>query len=382
MRKSRIRDVRPVTVSVSAKTEWVFVEIESDEGLTGVGEATVNGAVAETVARIDDIAKDLIGKPSAAIHAAQAIASARAANLSGFAVASAVEAALWDIAAQRFDVPLYQLLGGAVRDRVPVYANINRGASPRTPAGFAEAAKVAVDAGYRLIKMAPFDEIDVRRAPAATPKDMAPGLERLRAVRDVIGPDVELMVDVHWRLDEALSMYLMGEAEALGLYWVECPIPETPETIPMLTKLRHEANRRGIKLAGGERETSLSALRKYMEAGCYDVLMPDVKYIGGITPLSAAMHMAAAFGATIAPHNPTGPVCHMASVHVSAAAPADGFLMLEHQFNESPRFFDCVDGQIPALTGLIDGACELPTAAGLGIRLSPQPAAELAVSNA
>lgn len=382
MREPRIRTVRPVTVDVSAKTVWVFVEIETDDGLIGVGEATVNGAVPATVERIRQFAADITGHSASGINAAAAVAAERAVDLPGFAAASAIEIALWDIGAQRLGAPLHQLLGGAVRDRVPIYANINRGASPRTPEGFVNAARIAVDAGYRFIKMAPFDEIDVHRNPAATAADMEPGLARLRAVADAVRGGAELMADVHWRLDEPLSLRLIEEAETLGLYWVECPMPETPDTIRALTRLRREANRRGVRLAGGERETSLAALRLYMEAGCYDVLMPDVKYIGGIAPLNASMHMAAAFGATIAPHNPTGPVCHMASMHVSAAAPSAGFLMLEHQFNESPRFFDCVDGEIPALTGLRDSACDLPFSAGLGVRLNAVPAAGLAVSNA
>src|SRR5690606_34940440 len=96
------------------------------------------------------------------------------------------------------------------------------------------------------------------------------------------------------------------------------------------------------------------------------------KYVGGVADLLASVRLAAAFGARVAPHNPTGPVCHMASLHVSAAAPADGFFMLEHQLGESPVFFDAVAGAIPAMTGLTKGACALPGGPGLGISLKDE----------
>ncbi|TFL16358.1 mandelate racemase/muconate lactonizing enzyme family protein [Jannaschia formosa] len=364
-----IRSIRPRLVDVSNKTTWTFVEVETEDGLIGTGEATVNGhadALASLALRADKL---LAGVPATRISGAVATVSMALDSFTGRAVSCAVEQALWDIAAQRAEQPLHTLLGGAMRETVPIYANINRAPAERSGKSFAQAARNAVEAGYRYIKMAPFDEVDYREYPLSGPAAMQPGLDRLAAAREELGSDAALMVDAHWRFDEASAMRLIAAAAELELIWVECPVPETPDAIKSIRRLRAEANRRGMWLAGCERETSLERLLPYLQGGCYDVIMPDVKYVGGLTDLLTASRMAAAFSTRVAPHNPTGPVCHMASLHASAAAPADGFLMLEHQLGESPLFFDAVDGIIPAVTGLADGACTLPEAPGLGIAI-------------
>lgn len=364
-----ILSVRPRTVDVSQKTSWSFVEITTDDGLIGTGEATVNGSsddLEKAAWRMQEILK---GRVASQITAAAAAAARSLDGFTGQAMSCAAEQALWDIAGQRASRPLYDLLGGAVRRQVPIYANINRAPLERTPQEFAQAARQAVDAGYRYIKMAPFDEVDFQRDPTGDVALMKPGLDRLAAVQQVLGGEAQLMVDAHWRFDAASAMRLIAAAADLGLVWVECPIPETAAAINTIRLLRAEANRRGMWLAGCERETSLAQLLPYLQGGCYDVVMPDVKYVGGVAALLASVRLAAAFGARVAPHNPTGPVCHMASLHVSAAAPHDGFLMLEHQFGESPLFFDSVKGDVPATTGLTEGACDLPTGPGLGIAL-------------
>ncbi|MEP3438796.1 MAG: mandelate racemase/muconate lactonizing enzyme family protein [Hoeflea sp.] len=364
-----ILSVHPRTVDVSPKTSWSFVEIATDDGLVGTGEATVNGS-ADDLKKAAWAMQDILkGRPASQITVAAATAAGSLDGFTGRAMSCASEQALWDIAAQRAGRPLYDLLGGAVRQRIPMYANINRAPRERTPQAFAQAARKAVDAGYRYIKMAPFDEVDVRQDPAGCVTSMQPGLDRLAAVQQIIGGEAQLMVDAHWRFDAASAMRLIAAAAELGLVWVECPIPETAAAIETIRRLRAEANRRGMWLAGCERETSLANLLPYLQGGCYDVVMPDVKYVGGVTALLASVRLAAAFGARVAPHNPTGPVCHMASLHVSAAAPQDGFLMLEHQLGESPLFFDAVTGSVPAATGLSQGTCDLPSGPGLGVAL-------------
>lgn len=369
MREAAIRSVRPRLVDVSNKTTWTFLEIETEDGLVGTGEATVNGhadALASLARRAEEL---LTGAPATRISGAAATAAKALDGFNGRAVSCAVEQALWDIAGQRAEQPLHTLLGGALRETVPIYANINRAPVGRSGEAFAQAARNAVKAGYRYIKMAPFDEVDYRKDPLSGPAAMQPGLDRLAAASAELGSGAALMVDAHWRFDEASAMRLIAAVAELGLIWVECPVPETPGAVETIRRLRAEANRRGMWLAGCERETSLERLLPYLQGGCYDVVMPDVKYVGGLTDLLSASRMAAAFGTRVAPHNPTGPVCHMASLHVSAAAPADGFLMLEHQLGESPLFFDTVDGTIPAVTGLTDGACAVPEAPGLGIAI-------------
>ncbi len=336
---------------------------------SALAEATINGFAKSLEAAAWQMQETLKGRAASEITAAAAVVLD---GFTGRAMSCAVEQALWDIAAQRADRPLFNLLGGAVRKTVPIYANINRAPVERTPEAFARAAREAVAAGYDHIKMAPFDEVNVAVDPTGAIAAMQLGLDRLAAVKEAIEGQAELMVDAHWRFDIPSAMRLIAAAAELGLVWVECPIPENVASIEAIRKLRAEANRRGMWLAGCERETSLAHLMPYIQAGCYDCVMPDVKYVGGIAALMASFRVAAAFGVRVAPHNPTGPVCHMASLHVSAAAPQDGFLMLEHQFGESTLFQDAVDGVMPALTGLTRGACDLPTEPGLGISLKEE----------
>lgn len=366
MHESVIVSVRPRTIEVSRKTSWSFIEITTDDGFIGTGEATINGSIASLEAAAWRMQEILIGRASSGITFSAAAAMAGLEGFTGRAMSCAAEQALWDIAAQRVGQPLYVLLGGAVRKKIPIYANINRSPLERTPGAFASAAREAVAAGYDHIKMAPFDEVNVASDPTGAIAAMKHGLERLAAVRQAIEGKAELMVDAHWRFDTPSAMRMIAAVADLGVVWVECPIPETACSIEAISRLRAEANRCGMWLAGCERETSLAQLMPYLQAGCYDFVMPDVKYVGGITALMTSMRVAAAYGVRVAPHNPTGPVCHMASLHVSAAAPQDGFLMLEHQFSESPLFFEIVKGAMPALTG---GACGLPTMPGLGISL-------------
>src|SRR5690606_26036207 len=149
----------------------------------------------------------------------------------------------------------------------------------------------------------------------------------------------------------------------LDLYWIECPIDEGLEHLSALRALRERANRRGIRLAGGEKMIRKAAFESYAAARVYDVMMPDVKYAGGIEEMLAISTLLAEHGIAFSPHNPTGPVCHVASVQVCAAASVID--ALEVQFDETPLFNEIlVQGQ-PLL---VNGKAQLdPDAPGLGI---------------
>jgi galactonate dehydratase len=194
---------------------------------------------------------------------------------------------------------------------------------------------------------------------------MQAGLARIAAVRSQIGADRRLMVDCHWRFDAATASRLITAAAEFGLYWIECPILEIDANIPALVRLRNSANDRGIRLAGLELGIGYEAFRPYCEAGAYDVMMPDVKYMGGLREMLRAAEAFARFGVAMSPHNPTGPIAHAASLHVSAAMAA--FDMLELQYDESPLFDSLVGDDLPPR---IDGHSVLPSGPGLGVRLA------------
>jgi galactonate dehydratase len=278
------------------------------------------------------------------------------------AAKSAVELALTDLRAQHAALPVHAIIGGGSRKVIPAYANINRGISTRSPAGFAAAARAALAAGYRNIKIAPFDGVIAQDA-ASSPIDalIQAGLDRVYAVRDAIGRDRVLMVDCHWRFDEPRATALIRDIAGALPYWVECPISEHPSQFGAIARLRRHAHERGLKLAGGEMISGADQATAMCEAGLYDVLMPDVKYAGGYRGMLAIAQVCAAHDVLFSPHNPTGPIAHLASVHVCAAAPA--VLWLEHQWAETPLFDEFIGGNAAPL---VDGAFAAPRLSGLG----------------
>ena len=337
---------------VTPNTRWVFVEVTTAAGLVGVGEGSLNGREAEVLDAVRGLAAPLFDLPEAApaaFPASQGLAQA--------AAVSALDQALWDIRGRRAGTNVARALGGERRRAIPLYANINRRTRDRRPEGFVASARDALAAGYDAVKIAPFDEV----APGAARISgaLGPGLARIAATRDAIGPDRDLLVDCHWRLDEDEAEEVIRQGEAQRLYWVECPLPETDANLPALRRLRGLANARGIRLAGCELGIGQQGFAPFLQAGAYDAMMPDAKYVGGLAEMLRLADAFAAAGVAFSPHNPTGPICHAASLQVCAAAGMTD--RLEVQFDETPLFDQLVDGALPRPSG---GSSALP--AGLG----------------
>jgi galactonate dehydratase len=359
------------TARVSAKTDWTFLTVNCSDGITGCGEATLNGSGGALKSMAQALAIRLRGLPAQPNQVLNLQRALRA-GLVEAAVHSAVEQALWDAQGQRYGVPVHALLGGALRERVPLYANINRGIETRSADGFALAAQQAVARGFSFIKIAPFDGLD-RHQPLEVDRRFHEGLERIKAVCDATVGRAEVMVDCHWRLDEVLAARLLEHAARLSLLWVECPMPEEPEYLPMLRRIRAKANDCGVRLAGMEKGMNLSTFAQFIREGIYDVLMPDVKYSGGLLPTQQIAAQAREHGILIAPHNPTGPICHAASIQVSATIP--NLMFLEYQLDETPHFDALVEEPIMQS----DGMAAVPMEPGLGVQLSSDSLAKVEV---
>lgn len=350
-------------VNVTPKTNWSFLAVRTTDGLTGIGECTLADHEALLEAEARRIAAGLEGADALARNRIARLIPHAPGGLATHAVLSALEQALWDIAGQAAGRPIHALLGGALREAVPLYANINRGADPRTPEGFAAAARRAVEAGFRAVKLAPFEPMVWEdAADPAQRAAHAQGLARIAAVREAVGPGVDVMVDAHWRFSPGGAAALVRDVAAFGLFWLECPVSEANHAA--IRAIRSLANDRGMRLAGAETLAGLGAYRAIVEAGCYDVLMPDIKYAGGHEEIRRIAALAQTAGIEIAPHNPTGPVCHAHSVHLCATLP--NLLPLEVQFGETERFFAMAPGHDLRFA---QGMARLPTAPGLGIAL-------------
>ncbi len=342
---------------VAPKTRWIFVEIETKSGLTGVGEASLSGRERDVL--------QVAGRLAEPLFAGDAEPGALPAptDLPEAAAVSAIDQALWDIAGQRADRPVAELLGGLRRESVRLYANINRRTANRSPAGFAASARDAIAAGYSAIKIAPFDEVK----PGNPAQPIGPGLDRIAAAREAIGPERDLLVDCHWRLLESSAAAVIRAAAEQRVYWVECPLPERDENLDALRRLRGLANARGVRLAGCEQGIGEAGFAPFLRAGAYDAMMPDAKYVGGLAEMLRLAEVFAQAGVAFSPHNPTGPVCHAASLQICAAAAS--FDRLELQFDETPLFAALAGNALPEPSG---GASALPKRAGLGVKLAAE----------
>ncbi len=353
-------------VRVSPKTIWLFVQVTDAAEFVGVGEATLQREEAAVEAALAQLAPTLLGRAADPRALADIVLTGQSRALG--AAVSALDHALWDLAGQRAQQSVAQLLG-APATAVELYANVNRGLPTRDPAAFAHAVRVAVRAGFRAVKIAPFDEIDTfgrwGEATAPTSPRLEMGLARIAAARDAVGSGVDVMVDCHWRFDEEWAKTAIDACAPFDLHWVECPMPEDDANLPALKRLRAYARKRGMLLAGGEDGVGRAAFMSFLKGGAYDVLMPDIKYVGGFEEMRAVAALAVQHGVAIAPHNPTGPVAHLASVQVCAGLP--GFTRLELQFNESPLFDSLVTPMPPRP---VRGRVAVPQRPGLGVALA------------
>jgi galactonate dehydratase len=345
-------------VDVTPKTRWTFVEVVDSAGLTGVGEASLLGREAAVAASFEVLIPAFIGRRATS---ATTDAGPIPHDIAAAAIWSAVDQALWDLEAQRTGVSVADLLGRK-RDDVRVYANINRRTVDRTPGAFAASACLAHERGFTAVKLAPFDEV---RPEIATLVAAKPGLDRIAAVRAALPAACAVYVDCHWRFTRAVAREMVAALADVGAAWYECPIAETDDAGPALADLRAMAARRGMTLAGREEGVTRQPFALYAREGAYDVMMPDVKYIGGMREMLATATLLDRRGVRFSPHNHTGPVGHMASLAVAVAA--DGCELLEMQFDETPLFDQIIVGAMPQLRR---GRLAPHSSPGLGCRLN------------
>ncbi|WOB73153.1 mandelate racemase/muconate lactonizing enzyme family protein [Achromobacter xylosoxidans] len=360
---ARVADVSLHVAGVAPRSNWSFLKLVMDDGRHGWGELTLRaheGAMSAILTRLMPSIRNLtLDELATLCKAYPGMPAGRAGN----AVISALDQASLDLAGQYLDLPICDLWGRADRTPLRSYATVNRSVSERTPAGFAQACKAAVGAGFQGIKIMPFDAVTPRTASSAEGvAEAARAVQRILAVRDAIGPDLPLMVDCHWRLDGDAARRFIDDLSDARLHWLECPVPESPEWHDSIRALRKHANHAGMRLAGAENIIGVAGALPFVAQGLYDVIMPDIKYCGGYGEFARIAALAAGHDIAVSPHNPSGPVAHAHTVHVCAALGITE--AVEQQFAESPLFETGVRGNASVLR---DGHFRASAEPGLGI---------------
>jgi galactonate dehydratase len=293
------------------RTNWVFVRVDTDAGVHGVGEATLEYREKTVAEAIAELARSFVGKDPTRIqelwHTAYRDVYFRGGPVYQSAL-SAVEMALWDIKGKTLGVPVYELLGGKVRDAVKCYAN-GWFAPAQEPAEFAAKAKQAVATGFRGLKWDPFGAayLSIERA------DLRKALECVEAVRAAVGPDIELMIEGHGRFDIPTAVRIGQELRRFDILWFEEPVP--PDNLDALAEVKRRA---GVPIAAGERLYSRWEYQQFFQKMPADFAQPDVSHVGGIFELRCIAAQAEALHLAICPHNPSGPVAMAATLQLAA----------------------------------------------------------------
>ena len=361
----KIERVETIVLDVTIKGDWLLVLLHTDEGLVGVGEASQSFDDDLLMTWVEGRARSLVGRDPFRINAIWRELNHPQQGRVERTASSAIEQALWDLVGQALGVPVHTLLGGAVRDRLFLYANINRHVVDRSPKGFARAAEAAAKQGFKAIKIAPFDELD--QWDRVKTGGMAPwrqGVERLRAVRDAVGPDIELAADCHNRLESGEALLVADALAQLDLFWFEEPVAD--QFHQQLTRV---AARTPMPTASGENLFGVEGFRNLILDRAVDVIMPDVKHVGGIGELCHVAEAARLNQIMVSPHNPSGPVSLAATAQ--AAATFSNFYRLEYAWGEVDWRADLLDPP----EQIKDGFLILSGEPGLGHRLNPDVAA-------
>src|SRR5689334_12961382 len=301
-------------VANASRTNFVFVKLYTDAGIDGVGEATLEWRTKTVTAAVEELERFLVGQDPFAVDYLVERMHRDSYWRTGAVFRSAlgaVEAALLDIKGKALGVPVFELIGGRQRDRVKCYAN-HWFFGAETPAQYADAARRAVGLGFRALKWDPFGTVWLEMDRG----ERRQTIEIVEAVRGAVGPDVDLMLDVHGRLNVPTAIAMTRELARFDLAWIEEPTP--PESIDALADVRAKSP---VPIAAGERWFEPDRFLEAIEKRAGDILQPDVCHLGGMFETKKVAGLAHTRYLPVAPHNPTGPVMNAMTLHLAAAIP-------------------------------------------------------------
>jgi galactonate dehydratase len=355
---------------------WIFTELCTDEGLIGVSEVGMNQE-ATVVKTIESLGEYLLGKDPTRIedHFEKLYRTGYWVGTIRCTAISAVEMAMWDILGKSLGVPVYRLLGGPTRDAIPVYAHVVPEGEGSRSERLAQGARLMIEQGYRAVKMDPFGR-DYRRGvsdpnfpPYTKETEHLPNrvidlaCQDVCAVRDSVGPDVDIMVDFHGKLSPANAIRLGKALTEFRLLFIEDPIP--PENVDGLTLVSRALS---TPVCAGERLVTIYGFRELLKQQAVAVINPDITNAGGLAETKKVAAMAQASYITVAPHNPNGPLATAASAHLAACIP--NFLILERR-GQAEDVGRAEEVSFPPLA-MRDGKLLLPEGPGWGVELNQE----------
>lgn len=363
----KITAVKGFPIFVGQRNQFV-IKIETDEGIYGIGEGGISGRELAMQGMLDHFADILIGMdPRRIEHIWQLLyrgAYFEGGKIGG-AVISAVDIALWDILGKSLNVPIWQLLGGAVRDRVPCFA---------TPGGLSSLDVVAravqaVENGWKVLRFTPGMPADGWTGADGSEYEPLESINNavagLRTLREELGPDIALAIDFHHRLSAAESAVFCRRVEDLHLYFVEEPMRcEDPNAYAQLRTMT------GVPFALGEEFSSKWAFAPYIERGILNFARIDVCNVGGLSESRKVANWCETHYIDVMPHNPLGPISTAACVHLASAI--TNFAYLEYipsHYTDAPRDL------FPQMIDMEGTTFPLPTAPGLGVDFDEDAAA-------
>lgn len=365
-----IRAVQSVVVGANMRN-WIFVKVLTDEPeLYGWGEATLEWKTRSVLGAVEDVSRFLIGEdPSRIEHLWQMMVRQYfwRPGIEGMSAISGIEQALWDIKGKSLGVPVYELLGGRVRDRVRLYNHIGGGLmtsmydDSAAPERFAERALALKEAGYTALKLMPVP----RTEPVEGLQSVRYAERVVRAVREAVGDDFDLMVDVHGRTWPAMALRYCEALAPYGLLFFEEPCD--PEDILGVAEV---TRRSPIPIATGERLIGRKGFRDLIERRGCNVVQPDLSHCGGLWEARKIAAHAETHSIAVAPHNPNGPIASAAAVQFAFATP--NWLIQEAITSDVPWRNEVVDEAVR----VVDGHAHPPERPGLGIDVDERSAAQ------
>lgn len=340
---------------------WLFLKISTDQGISGWGEPVVEGKADTVKAAVKEMEDYLIGRNPLEIEDIWQTLYRGSFYRGGPILMSAiagVDQALWDIKGKYCEQPVYELLGGKVRDKVRVYSWIGGD----RPDNVAQAAQDKKDAGFTAVKMNGTEELHY----IDSYKKIDQAVARVAAIRDKVGPNFGIAVDFHGRVHKGMARILFKELEPFRLMFIEEPI--LSENVEALTTM----DTFGIPIALGERLFSRWDFKKVFELNKVDIIQPDLSHAGGISEVKKIAAMAEAYDIAVAPHSPLGPINLAASLQIDAVTP-NVFIQeqsLGIHYNQGNDHLDYLVNK--EVFTYRDGYAHIPDAPGLGIEIDEE----------